>query len=53
MLEYLGEVTVAPVTSTIREMPSEVFLSVDVTVCPGIALSIVTIYRRFQGESAR
>ena len=27
VLEYLGEVTVAPVTSTIREIPSEVFLS--------------------------
>ena len=25
-LEYLGEVTVAPVTSTIRDIPSEVFL---------------------------
>jgi mRNA interferase MazF len=27
ILEYLGEVTVAPVTSTIRNIPSEVFLS--------------------------
>jgi len=27
VLEYLGEVTVAPVTSTIRDIPSEVFLS--------------------------
>ena len=27
ILEYLGEVTVAPVTSTVREIPSEVFLS--------------------------
>lgn len=26
-LEYLGEVTVAPVTSTIRDIPSEVVLS--------------------------
>ena len=26
-LDYLGEVTVAPVTSTIRDIPSEVFLS--------------------------
>lgn len=26
-LEYLGEVTVAPVTSTVRGIPSEVFLS--------------------------
>jgi mRNA interferase MazF len=27
ILEYLGEVTVAPVTSTIRHLPSEVLLS--------------------------
>jgi mRNA interferase MazF len=27
IVEYLGEVTVAPVTSTIRNIPSEVFLS--------------------------
>jgi len=29
VLEYLGEVTIAPVTSTIREIPSEVLLSKD------------------------
>ena len=27
VLEYLGEVTVAPITSTIREIPSEVMLT--------------------------
>ena len=27
VLEYLGEVTVAPITTTVREIPSEVFLS--------------------------
>jgi mRNA interferase MazF len=27
VLQYLGEVTVAPITSTIRNIPSEVFLS--------------------------
>ena len=27
VIEYLGEVTVAPVTSTVRDIPSEVFLS--------------------------
>jgi mRNA interferase MazF len=27
VLEYLGEVTVAPITSTIRDIPSEVLLS--------------------------
>lgn len=29
ILEYLGEVTVAPLTSTVRDIPSEVFLSKD------------------------
>ena len=27
VLEYMGEVTVAPITSTVRDIPSEVFLS--------------------------
>ena len=27
ILEYLGEVTVAPITATVRDIPSEVFLS--------------------------
>ena len=27
VLEYLGEVTVAPVTNTVRDIPSEIFLS--------------------------
>lgn len=27
VLEYLGEVTVAPITNTVRNIPSEVFLS--------------------------
>jgi mRNA interferase MazF len=27
VLEYLGEVTIAPITTTIRKIPSEVFLS--------------------------
>ena len=29
ILEYLGEVTVAPVTTTVRDIPSEVLLSRD------------------------
>jgi mRNA interferase MazF len=29
ILEYLGEVTVAPITSTIRDIPSEVVLTTD------------------------
>lgn len=27
VLEYLGEATIAPITSTVRDIPSEVFLS--------------------------
>ena len=27
VLEYLGEVTIAPITSTIRDIPSEIYLS--------------------------
>ena len=27
ILEYLGEITVAPITTTVRDIPSEVFLS--------------------------
>ena len=29
ILEYLGEVTIAPITSTIRNIPSEVLLSTE------------------------
>ena len=29
ILEYLGEVTIAPITSTIRDIPTEVFLTHD------------------------
>jgi mRNA interferase MazF len=29
VLEYLGEVTIAPITTTIREIPSEVLLTSD------------------------
>lgn len=29
ILEYLGEVTLAPITTTVRDIPSEVFLSRD------------------------
>jgi mRNA interferase MazF len=27
VLEYLGEVTIAPITNTVRDIPSEVFLT--------------------------
>ena len=29
IIEFLGEVTIAPITSVIRDIPSEVFLSVN------------------------
>ena len=29
VIEYLGEVTIAPITSTVRDIPSEVFLSTE------------------------
>jgi mRNA interferase MazF len=29
IIEYLGEVTVAPITPTVRNIPSEVFLSME------------------------
>jgi mRNA interferase MazF len=29
IIEYLGEITVAPITSTVRNIPSEVFLSIE------------------------
>ena len=32
VLQYLGEVTVAPITTTVRNIPSEVFLSKAVGV---------------------
>jgi mRNA interferase MazF len=29
VLEYLGEVTIAPITTTVRDIPSEVLLTAD------------------------
>ena len=45
--EFLGEVTVAPITSTIRDIPSEVLLTKKQTAYREIAPSISTISRRF------
>ncbi len=39
VLEYLGDVTVAPVTSTIREIPSEVRLSQEDGVLQDCAIN--------------
>ena len=29
IIEYLGEVTIAPITSTVRDIPSEMFLTTE------------------------
>ncbi|MCD6387892.1 MAG: hypothetical protein J7L69_00670 [Desulfobulbaceae bacterium] len=34
VLEHLGEVTIAPITSTIRDIPSEVFLENSLNIPP-------------------
>ncbi len=39
ILEYLNEVTVAPVTSTVRDIPSEVFLSKEDGMHTGCAIN--------------
>ena len=39
VLEYLGEVTVAPITSTVRDIPSEVFLSKQDGITKGCAIN--------------
>jgi mRNA interferase MazF len=40
VLEYLGEVTIAPITSTIRNIPSEVALSPDDGVSRPCAINL-------------
>ncbi len=39
ILEYLNEVTVAPITSTVRDIPSEVFLSKEDGMHTGCAIN--------------
>jgi mRNA interferase MazF len=39
ILEYMNEVTVAPITSTIRDIPSEVFLSKQDGMHAGCAIN--------------
>src|ERR1035437_2623680 len=39
ILEYMNEVTVAPITSTIRDIPSEVFLSTQDGMHTGCAIN--------------
>lgn len=49
VLEYLGEVTVAPITSTIRDIPSEVFLDITDGMPRNVQL-IVTTCKLYQKE---
>ncbi len=49
MLEYLGEVTVAPITSTVRNIQSEVFLSKQDGMTKDCAV-ILIISRLYQKE---
>jgi mRNA interferase MazF len=44
-IEYLGEVTIAPVNSTICDVPSELSLSRE-EGCPAIARRTSTMFRR-------
>ncbi|RLB98470.1 MAG: type II toxin-antitoxin system PemK/MazF family toxin [Deltaproteobacteria bacterium] len=67
VLEYLGEVTIAPVTSVIRNIPSEVFISKDdgmprdcavncdhiQTVSKGKIGSLITLLPQIKMDSVR
>ena len=53
ILEYLGEVTVAPITSTIRDIPSEVFLSTRDGVAQDCAVNCDHIQTVAQGKIGR
>ena len=50
VLEYLGEVTVAPVTSTVRDIPSEVFLSKQDGMAKDCAINFDHIQTVSKGE---
>ena len=50
ILEYLGEVTVAPVTSTIRNIPSEVFLSREDGMAKDCAINLDHIQTVSKGK---
>ena len=50
ILEYLGEVTVAPITSTIRDIPSEVFLSKEDAMAKDCAINLDHIQTVSKGK---
>ena len=54
ILDYLGEVTIAPITSTVRDIPSEVFLSKNEGMQRDCAINfdhIQTVSKRKIGSS--
>jgi len=50
ILEYLGEVTVAPITTTVRDIPSEVFLSKQDGMIKGCAINLDHIQTVSKGK---
>lgn len=50
ILEYLGEVTVAPLTSTVRDIPGEVFLSEDDSMPRDCAINFDHIQTVLKGK---
>ncbi len=50
ILEYLGEVTVAPITTTVRDIPSEVFLSKQDGMKKDCAINLDHIQTVSKGE---
>jgi len=49
-IEFLGEVTVAPITSTIRDIPSEVLLSKDIDMKHDCAINLDHIQTVSKGK---
>jgi len=50
ILEYLGEVTVAPITSTVRDIPSEVFLNTQDGMTKDCAINLDHIQTVSKGK---
>ena len=50
ILEYLGEITVAPITSTVRDIPSEVFLSKQDGMMKNCAINLDQIQTVSKGK---
>lgn len=50
ILEYLGEITVAPITSTVRNIPSEVFLSKQMGMMNNCAINLDHIQTVSKGK---